>query len=385
MKKVYKKHDSFLSLKGKYSEDYKKFKERLSNILISSDLEKLESYEKKIIESIKKDILNNVDKEKLNNSNKFTIKQNVIDEIRTIEDQDLLKYLIHRYRYEIFPEKKIIDKYPPYLQIEPSSVCNYRCIFCFMTDNSFNKKSSGFMGHMKLELFKEIIDQIEGKVEFLSLASRGEPMICPQISEMLNYTVGKFLNLKINTNASLLNEKKIHAILSGGVKTLVISADAADKKLYKKFRVNGELEKVVKNIELFNKIKQTKYSKSKIITRVSGVKYSEDQKFEDMKIFWGELVDQVAFVDYNPWENNYEKEKNDIIKPCSDLWRRMFVWWDGTTNPCDVDYKSNLAVGKFPDITISKLWNSETYNKYRKLHLEEKRSSLNPCRSCSVI
>ena len=47
------------------------------------------------------------------------------------------------------------------------------------------------MGHMKLELFKEIIDQIEGKIEFLSLASRGEPMICPQISEMLNYTAWK--------------------------------------------------------------------------------------------------------------------------------------------------------------------------------------------------
>ena len=106
MKKVYKKHDSFISLKGKYSEDYKQFKERLSNILISSDLEKLESYQKKIIESIKKDILNNVDKEKLNNSNKFTIKQNVLDELRTIDDQDLFKYLIHRYRYEIFPEKK---------------------------------------------------------------------------------------------------------------------------------------------------------------------------------------------------------------------------------------------------------------------------------------
>ena len=40
------------------------------------------------------------------------------------------------------------------------------------------------------------------------------------ISKMLEYTVGKFLNLKINTNASLLNEEKIHAILSGGGKIL---------------------------------------------------------------------------------------------------------------------------------------------------------------------
>ena len=68
--------------------------------------------------------------------------------------------------------------------------------------------------------------------------------------------------------------------MAGGVKTLVISADAADKNLYKKFRVNGELEKVVRNLELFNNIKQNKYSKSKIITRVSGVKFSEDQKFD---------------------------------------------------------------------------------------------------------
>jgi len=384
VKKIYKKHNSFISLKGKYSEDYKDFIIKLTNVLKNLDIKKFNSNEKNIIKKIENDILieSSETKEDLQ---KFNIKQNVIDEIKTIADQDLVNYLIHRYRYEIFPEKKIIDDYPPYLQIEPSSTCNYRCVFCFMTDSSFNKRSSGHMGHMKIELFKEIIDQAEGKIEFLSLASRGEPMICPQISEMLQYTAGKFLNLKINTNASLLTEEKIHAILSGGVKTLVISADAADDKLYKKLRVNGKLDRVVKNLELFNEIKELKYSKSKIITRVSGVKFSDDQKFEDMKKFWGGLVDQVAFVDYNPWENNYEKERNDILNPCSDLWRRMFIWWDGKTNPCDVDYKSNLSVGVFPNKSISNLWNSESYSQFRNLHINNKRSHLNPCRSCSVI
>ena len=37
--------------------------------------------------------------------------------------------------------------------------------------------------------------------------------------------------------------KKIHAILAGGVKTLVFSADAADEKLYSELRVNGNLKK----------------------------------------------------------------------------------------------------------------------------------------------
>ena len=31
---------------------------------------------------------------------------------------------------------------------------------------------------------------------------------------------------------------------------------------------------------------------------------------------------------------------------CSDLWRRMFIWWDGLANPCDVDYKSKLSLGE---------------------------------------
>ena len=209
------------------------------------------------------------------------------------------------------------------------------------------------MGKMDYNLFKEIVDQIQGKIEFLSLASRGEPLANPEIPKMLEYCNDKFLNLKINTNASLLDEKKIHSILRGGVKTLVFSADAAEEKLYSELRVNGNLKKVLKNIENFQKIKNTQYPKSSIITRVSGVKFNEKQDFNKMIKLWNGLVDQVAFVDYNPWENSYEKEPNNIEEPCSDLWRRMFIWWDGKVNPCDVDYKSNLKISSINDSSIT--------------------------------
>ena len=104
---------------------------------------------------------------------------------------------------------------------------------------------------------------------------------------MLLYTKDKFLNLKINTNASMLTEKKIHAILQSGVKTLSFSADAADEKSYSKLRVNGNLKKILKNIELFNEIREKNYLSSKIITRVSGVKVDEQQNIDDIQKFWG--------------------------------------------------------------------------------------------------
>ena len=58
------------------------------------------------------------------------------------------------------------------------------------------------------------------------------------------------------------------SVLSDTVKTLVISADAAEKDEYAKIRVNGDLNKIIKNLEMLNSIKEKHYKKSKIITRV---------------------------------------------------------------------------------------------------------------------
>ena len=383
MEKKYIKFNSFVNFKqSKKNINKKNTEERIVNIYKKdSFLYKLTEYKKKII----KEAISDLSYDTNEILPKFQLTKNVIAEIDNLKDEDVLNYIFHRYRYEIFPQKKIQDDYPPYLQIEPSSICNFRCVFCFETDTNFTNKKNGFMGKMKVELFKKIIDDARGKIEFISLASRGEPFVNDKIEEMLKYTNGKFLGLKINTNASLLNEKKCHSILSGGVSTIVFSADAADSELYKKLRVNGSLEKVFKNIEMFNKVKEKHYKQIRIITRVSGVKFSNQQNIEDMVSFWGNLVDQVAFVDYNPWENSYEKKDNNITESCSDLWRRMFIWWDGKTNPCDVDYKSNLSVGSFLEKSISELWTSESYQVLRQQHLSSKRQTIKPCSSCTVI
>ena len=380
MKKVYKKKDSFLEksfLNTVDSNLIKKIQDLRSN---ENQIKKFSNYELKIIDKA----ISDCNDQLLNKKSDFNIKNNSLAEIQTLPENKILDYLFHRYRYEIFPDKKITDNYPPLIQIEPSSVCNYRCVFCFMTDKKFSDKKSSHMGTMSLDFYKEIIDKIEDKVQFVTLASRGEPLVNKNLGQMLSYSKDKFLSLKINTNASLLNETNIHDILSNNVSTVVFSADAADKNLYEKLRVRGKFEKVIKNIKLFKDIKEKHYREQKIITRVSGVKFSKDQKFTDMDNFWREYVDQIAFVDYNPWENSYEKAPNNISEACSDLWRRMFVWWDGKVNPCDVDYKSELLLGNIRDYKINEIWRSEKYELLRFKHLNKNRQQVKPCASCYV-
>ena len=378
----YQKHNSFVKLIPKRSKLIENQVNRARIILKRPELTTSDNIEHSMILAEIKDIFLS---EANRSVTKFQISENVAEELRTLNDIDVPAYLVHRYRYEIFPEKKKLDEYPPYLQIEPSSICNYRCVFCFETDKFFTRKSNGYMGHMPLDTFKLIIDQAEGNIEFISLASRGEPLLCPEIEGMLSYTRDKFLNLKMNTNASLLDEKKAHAILQSGLKTLVFSADAAEEPLYSKLRVGGNLENVINNITRFQEIRTTQYPSSKIITRVSGVKISSDQNFEKMQQVWGDLVDQVAFVSYNPWEQVYMTERSSLMKPCSDLWRRMFIWWDGKVNPCDVDYRSTLSVGNIHNKNISQLWRSSEYEELRSKHLNGNRGSKEPCNRCSVV
>ncbi len=382
---VFKKHNSFVEIRHHHVDATAAALSRIAILRQDPDATTtLSAAHAAILKQVFVDLFDTTDSD-AGATPRFALTPHVVEEIATLADDQLGRYLVHRYRYEVFPQQKIVDDYPPYLQIEPTSMCNFRCVFCFETDPTFTNKANGFMGRMSLDLFKGIVDQAQGNVEFISLASRGEPLLYPGIVQMLEYTRGKFLNLKMNTNASMLDEAKCHAILTGGVRTLVFSADAATEPLYSQLRVNGKLSTVMANIERFQRIRQTQYADTPMITRVSGVKISDDQEINEMEQVWGGLVDQVAFVKYNPWENVYNEAVNDVTAPCSDLWRRMFTWWDGKVNPCDVDYKSTLSVGRFPERTLSDLWTSTAYNALRTAHLEASRSTVSPCNRCTVI
>ncbi len=374
--KTYQKHHSFENFCTNIQADVGKQAGRVVKILKAMDCE--ERFKEILSKAL-------IDLETIDQDTDFKITQHIADELTKIDDDNVARYVYHRYRYDVYPKQRKLDAYPPYLQIEPTSICNYRCVFCYQTDASFTKKANGMMGSMTFEMFKDVIDQVQGHVEFFSLASRGEPLICKDIDKMLEYCTGKFLGLKINTNASMLTEKHCHAILSGGVNTLVFSADAAVEPLYSQLRVKGDLNKVLTNIHRFNEIKKKQYPDSKLITRVSGVKVNDAQNMDSMYEMWGELVDQIAFVVYNPWENVYQVKPNNVTAPCSDLWRRMFVWYDGKVNPCDTDFKSVLLAGNINQKSVSEIWQDENYQLLREQHLNAKRCDVYPCKGCVVV
>ena len=126
-KNLYKKYNSFFGLRIKNKYNLDNFLKKLQIILNEKkNLENLSQYHIKILNYVKKDLFKSGTRERP----KFVLTPNVVKEIETLNFGDIARYLVHRYSYEIYPQLKISDDYPPYLQIEPTSICNYRCVFC---------------------------------------------------------------------------------------------------------------------------------------------------------------------------------------------------------------------------------------------------------------
>ena len=122
------------------------------------------------------------------------------------KDKNNLDYINYRKNLKKTVSKKKQTYFPQYLLIEPTSICNLRCVMCFQQDKSFSSNKK-YMGKMDINLFKEIIDQAEkGGTKSITLASRGEPTLNSNLPEMLDYIKGKFLELKLNTNGTFLSE-----------------------------------------------------------------------------------------------------------------------------------------------------------------------------------
>ena len=298
----------------------------------------------------------------------------------------IVGYLIFRYKFYIVGKKKINLGFPPYLLIEPVSTCNLRCPFCFQIDKSFTRKP--YMGVIDFEFFKKIVDEANDiGVGAVTLASRGEPTMHKKYTEMLEYLSKKenIFEIKTNTNGTFLSEKICHAIFKYNVSQVIISSDHYIKKDYQRLRLGSNVEKVVENVDRLYEIRKKFYPDSITEIRISGIDNDRNLDRKKFKNFWIKRSDHVtASYPLERWDTYNNKPHDKITDACENLWDRMYVWFDGKTNPCDADYKSYLNYGDAKKNSLKKIWNDKIIEKTRRMHLAKERNKIVPCDRCGV-
>lgn len=137
----------------------------------------------------------------------------------------------------------------PYVQIGPVSVCNFSCFFCHTHSNRIPKGEfsdqrneeyysklfrdrSGLV--MPLPMFQALIEDLRKiGVREIDLSGIGEPLLHPDIVEMVRYAHDHGIHCNITTNGALLSEAMAENLLQAGLSSITISVNSLDPQTYK--------------------------------------------------------------------------------------------------------------------------------------------------------
>ena len=285
-------------------------------------------------------------------------------------------------------KKKISFEFPVRFNVEPTNYCNLSCSMC---PRELNRP----FGYMEFNLFKKIIDEsiLYGKRLIITLNKDGEPLLHPELTQMIKYAKDKGAAHKINfySNGILLTESKSLELIKSGLDTVHISIDAFTKETYKKVKNSQQLEIVEENVKRLVALKKKLQSKTPLAV-VKIIQTPDTQN--EIKPFihkWNGIADFVEIGEYHNWDgtvngsnqSNPNKLSNGINRyPCTFLWYNPVIFWDGRVTTCCVDYQGKGVIGDIKENTLAEIWQGDTLQKIRKAHLEGQYSTIPLCSKC---
>ena len=301
--------------------------------------------------------------------------------------ENCVYFLKYRYDFKYYPLNHKLRDFPLVVAVEASSKCNLRCKMCFQSSMDKSEKP-GNRGIMDWDTYQKFLDEIEKhRLYSIVFASRGEPLLNPNIDKMIIEAKKRgVLDIKMNTNATLLTEDMSRRLLKSGLDLLVFSVDSVDPETYRDIR-GTDLGLVQNNIKRFMEIRKNEFPDSTMKVRVAmvltkGVEYKRDEEIAKAKAYWGDIVDELSCKTENNFISVYEDIDDLERSACNLLWERVYLWNDGTVNPCDIDYLCKMNLGSIDDSSIFDIWNGEKMNKLREEHLNNRDHICTICKNC---
>lgn len=258
------------------------------------------------------------------------------------------------YRFKLKKVPRLVS-----LTIEPTNICNFRCVMCPVNRGMKRKK-----GLINFELYKKLIDE-NPTLEFVLLFHWGEPLLYPRIFDMIEYAGQKGIKPILTTNSSRFTKEVLQKIVHSKLDRITVSMDGIGKT-YEKIR-GYPFAKVEKNVLDLVRARNKAKSRVKIdLTMVISEKSEENVEAFIAK--WKKIVDRLQIQPAMELVQKKPALRNKKDR-CRELWRgNLIVHWDGTVVPCCVDFEGLMKLGDANKEKLTDILNAEPMQKLRQQH-----------------
>ncbi|MFH1077601.1 MAG: radical SAM protein, partial [Pseudomonadota bacterium] len=144
--------------------------------------------------------------------------------------------------------------YPIYLEMSPSGTCNHRCTFCALDYMKYQKR------YLDTQVLKERLQEMgDLGIKSIMYAGEGEPLLHPDIANIINHTKTSGIDVALTTNGVLLNKTLAEEIL-GNVEWIKVSIAAATDETYSKIHRTkpSDFAIVLENMAYSARLRQAK-------------------------------------------------------------------------------------------------------------------------------
>ena len=320
--------------------------------------------------------------ELIKNSLSYLYRQELI---RRIFKESPAGWIAPKLSYSLFFKN---SSFPPYINIEITNVCNFKCIMCPNPTIPIEKK-----GYMDLWLFKKIMNEIDQQgPKNLMFVKQGEALLHPKVLDFLNILrkTKHHHNVMWVTNGSMLNQQHIEALINYKIDEVNISIDSLNSDVFYTIR-RYNLDKILMNIENLITAKKRKKSKLPRLSVNTVVLNENINEMKDIRYYFKskKIQHTVQKYDQSPTGHDIGNKKWTLGEcnsskryPCAHVFTNLVINYDGTVSLCCSDWKSSYPVADVNKKSIEDIWNSEKYGFVRSAHMSGEYRKIPICKKC---
>ena len=288
---------------------------------------------------------------------------------------------------------------PVNVTLEPTNICNLRCPVC--------ETGAGELGRsprqMTVNEFQCILNKIAPHTNTMMFYFMGEPFLNQDAYQMIRAAKEAGIPwITTCTNGETLNPEEL---VKSGINEVNFQIGGVSGETHRRYRVNGELERVLYNLRETVRIKRKLHKSLHIVCGMILMRHNQHEvaTFHQSMVEIG--VDEALVIDpcvrtmaqaraYLPSDERYwiydphaylSGELRPRILPgnqCDWLYYSLTILANGDVVPCCRDPKGKHVMGNLLNQELAEIWNGEPFRTFRGSVLREQ-SSVAVCRLCS--
>lgn len=248
--------------------------------------------------------------------------------------------------------------FPPRVEIELSSACNLRCTYC-------PRQYLPPLGHyLDMTLWKKLLVELTPHPgTLLTLHRRGESLLHPHFAEIMRDVAGRFAEVQLATNGTLLTEEK-YAPLVQGLTFLSFSLDTPER--FNATRKGADYALVERHILAF-----LAYNRGRVRTQVSMVRTDDvtDEPCQRFINLWQHKVDRVRVYEEHSRDGVFGamRQRRSPRLSCTMPFYEILIYADGSVGRCNHDW-DGPRLGDVNTQSIADIWQGPQLESLRQQH-----------------